>query len=188
MDSAGSTIGFSRNATNAYLINPGISSHDFTGNITSSGNISASGTISGLAGYTQHDLNDVTTGTSGSGDIVKFGTGTSVAGKIYHYKSDGSWELAVCTAIATCDGMLAVALGTDPDVDGMLLRGMCTLHTIQGSQAVGDVLYLSETAGGTADCVAPSAEDEVVRIIGYNLHASSKQIWFDPDKTWVELS
>ena len=75
----------------------------------------------------------------------------------------------------------------DPQT-GMLLKGMCTLHTIQGTQAVGDVLYLSETAGGTADCVALSAEDEVVRIIGYNLHASSKQIWFDPDKTWVEIA
>ena len=42
IDSAGSTINFSRNATDAYIINPGISSHKFTGHITASGNISAS--------------------------------------------------------------------------------------------------------------------------------------------------
>ena len=184
LDSTNIYVGHHEHKT--YITSSGIV--DITGNITASGQISASGTISGLAGHTQHDLNDVTTGTSGSGDIVKFGTGTSVPGKIYHYKSDGSWELAVCTGISTCDGMLAVALGENPDVDGMLLRGMCTLHTIQGSQTVGDVLYLSETAGGTADCVAPSAQNEVVRIIGYNLHASSKQIWFCPDNTWVEIA
>ena len=45
IDSAGSTINFSRNATDAYIINPGISSHKFTGNITASENISASGTV-----------------------------------------------------------------------------------------------------------------------------------------------
>ena len=43
IDSAAATIGFSRNGTNAYLINPGISSHDFTGHITASGNIWQSG-------------------------------------------------------------------------------------------------------------------------------------------------
>ena len=34
------------------------------------------------------------------------------AGSIYHYKSDGTWELADASAVATCDGLLAVALGS----------------------------------------------------------------------------
>ena len=84
--------------------------------------------------------------------------------------------------------MLAVALGTDPDVDGMLLRGMCKLHTIDGTEAVGDVLYLSEDTTGNANCVAPIATDEVVRIIGYSLNASSKLVWFNPDSTYVEIA
>ena len=51
IDSAGSTINFSRNATDAYIINPGISSHKFTGHITASGAISASGTITATNGF-----------------------------------------------------------------------------------------------------------------------------------------
>jgi hypothetical protein len=159
--------------------------HVAAGDITASGNISASGELTGFVGYNQHSTSSFTVG---RGEVVRFGSGTSAAGKIYHYKSDGSWELADCTGIATSDGMLAVALGTDPDQHGMLLRGMCKVHTIQGTEAVGDVLYLSETAAGTVDCVAPAASDEVVRVLGYCLHASDKLMWFDPDKTWVEIA
>jgi len=159
--------------------------HVANGSITASADISSSGEITGYVGYNQHSTSSFTVG---RGDVVRFGSGTSVTGKIYHYKSDGSWELANCTGVATSDGMLAVALGTDPDQDGMLLRGMCKVHTIQGTEAVGMPLYLSETATGTVDCVAPAASDEVVRVIGYCLHASSKLIWFNPDSTFVEIA
>ena len=122
-----------------------------------------------------------------SGDVVYYGTGATVIGKIYHYKSDGSWELADANAAANCDGLLAVALGDDADVTGMLLRGFVTLIDIQGSEAVGDVLYLSEAATGNADCVAPSGSGEIVRIIGYCL-TTDDQIWFNPDSTFVEVA
>ena len=123
------------------------------------------------------------------GDIVYFGTGTVVVGKIYHYKSDGSWELAVCTAAATCDGLLAVAIASGTaSVVGMLLRGFVTLIDIQGTETVGGVLYLSETGGGGhADIVAPAASGEVIRIIGYCL-TTDDQIWFNPDNTFVEIT
>ena len=122
-----------------------------------------------------------------NGDVVYFGTGSSVVGKIYHYKSDGSWELADANTVANCDGLLGVAIGTDPDVDGMLLRGMVTLVDIQGNETVGDVLYLSESATGEADCAAPAGSGEVVRVIGYCL-STDDEIWFNPDNTFIELS
>ena len=105
--------------------------------------------------------------------------------KIYHYKSDGTWELADADAVATSDGLLAVALGSASDTDGMLLRGMVTLDHDPG--AVGDVLYLSTTAG---DCsaTAPSGNNDIVRVVGYCLHASNGQIWFNPDNTFVEVT
>ena len=151
--------------------------------LTVTGNISASGAYFGNRTFTT----STTTDGDGNGDVVYFGTGTSVVGKIYHYKSDSSWELADANDIAKCDGLLAVALGDDPDVDGMLLRGMVTLVDIQGSEAVGDVLYLSEAATGQADCVAPSGTGDVVRVIGYCL-TTDDQIWFNPDNTWVEVA
>ena len=146
-------------------------------------------TVSGILEAAKRKMTVSTTadGNTGSGDIVYFGTGSSVVGKIYHYKSDGSWELADANTVANCDGLLAVAIGTDPDVDGMLLRGMVTLIDIQGTEAVGDVLYLSESATGAADCVAPAGSGDIVRVIGYCL-TTDDQIWFNPDNTYVELA
>ena len=131
----------------------------------------------------------VTSGTDGDahGDIVYFGGTTSMTtGAIYHYKSDGTWELADADAVATSDGLLGVALGAASDTNGMCLRGMVTIDHDPG--AVGDVLYLSTTAG---DCSAsaPSGSGDVVRIIGYQVsHASQGNIWFNPDPTFTELS
>ena len=120
------------------------------------------------------------------GDVVYFGGTTSMTvGRIYHYKSDGTWEGADADAVATSDGLLAVALGAASDTNGMLLRGMVTLDHDPG--AVGDVLYLSTTIG-QATATAPSGNNDIVRVIGYCLHASNGQIWFNPDNTFVEVT
>ena len=63
---------------------------------------------------------DNTAGNYNGGDVVYFGGTTSMTtGAIYHYKSDGTWELADANAVATSDGMLAVALGAASDTNGM---------------------------------------------------------------------
>ena len=127
-----------------------------------------------------------TTDGDANGDIVYFGGTTSMTtGAIYHYKSDGTWELADADAASTCDGLLGVALGSASDTNGVLLRGMVTLDHDPG--AVGDVLFLSTTAG---DCsaTAPSGNGDIVRVIGYCLDASNGQIYFNPDGTFVEVS
>ncbi len=127
-----------------------------------------------------------TTDGDANGDIVYFGGTTSMTtGAIYHYKSDGTWELADADAASTCDGLLGVALGAASDTNGVLLRGMVTLDHDPG--AVGDVLFLSTTAG---DCsaTAPSGNGDIVRVIGYCIDASNGQIWFNPDGTFVEVS
>ena len=106
------------------------------------------------------------------------------AGKIYHFKSDGTWELTNPNAAATSDGLLAVALGEASDTNGMLLRGMVTLQHDPG--AVGDVLYLDASNNGQASSTIPSDEDDIIRVIGYCLDASNNQIWFNPSSTFVE--
>ena len=131
----------------------------------------------------------VSTSTDGdySGDVVYFGGTTSMTtGAIYHYKSDGTWELADADAASTSDGLLGVALGAASDTNGVLLRGMVTLDHDPG--AIGDVLYLS-TTGGDCSATAPSGNGDIVRIIGYQVsHASNGNIWFNPDGTFVEIS
>ena len=91
----------------------------------------------------------------------------------------------MATAVATSTKLLGVALGTAPD-EGMLIRGMVTLANTPGGSD-GDVIYLS-TAASKATSTIPSDTGEVVRIVGYAIDTSNAQIWFDPDKTWVELS
>ncbi|MDB3913300.1 hypothetical protein N9378_00420 [Flavobacteriaceae bacterium] len=129
-----------------------------------------------------------TAGTNSGGDIVYIGSGSTVLGEIVHYKSDGTWEAADATDVTKCDGLLGVALGTDPDVNGVLLRGMVTIADIDGTEAVGMPLFLSEDATGHANMAAPEGDNQVVRIIGYCLHATNGEIWFNPDNTFVEVS
>ena len=152
----------------------------FTGNKTFDGIFTCSGPIADIR--KRRFLKD----THDNGDVVYFGGTTSMTpGTIYHYKSDGTWETANPNAVATSDGLLAVALGASSDSNGMLLRGMVTLDHDPG--AVGDVLYLSNTAGD-ASATAPSDNNDIVRVIGYCLHASSGMIWFNPDNTFVEVT
>jgi hypothetical protein len=113
------------------------------------------------------------------------GTTSMTAGAIYHYKSDGTWELADADDNTKSDGLLAMATGTASDTNGMLLRGMGTLDHDPG--AVGDALYLTTTAGDVS-ATAPSGNGNIVRIVGYCLDASNGQIWFNPDSTFVEVN
>ena len=163
-----------------------------TDNTTFVGSISASGDISSSGNLISNRRFDKTSNTDAEaqGDIVYFGGTTSMdAGKIYHYKSDGTWELADADAVATSDGLLAVALGAASDTNGMLLRGTVTLDHDPG--AVGDVLYLqNDTDGNPGEATSAIADDnnQVVRVIGYCLDASNGQIWFNPSSTFVEVS
>ena len=110
-----------------------------------------------------------------------------VTGAIYHYKSDGTWELTRADTAATCDGLLGVALGAASDTNGVLLRGMVTIDHDPG--AIGDVLYVSASAAGDCSATAPSGSGHIVRIIGYQVsHASNGNIWFNPGSTFVTVA
>jgi len=136
-----------------------------------------------------HRKFSVSTSTDGNavGDVVYFGGTTSMTtGAIYHYNSSGNWELADADDNTKSDGLLGVALGAASDTNGVLLRGMVTIDHDPGD--IGDVLYLTTTAG---DCsaTAPSGNGNIVRIIGYQVsHASNGNIWFNPDSTFVEVN
>lgn len=129
---------------------------------------------------------NVTTSTDGNheGDVVYFGGATSMtAGSIYVYEGT-SWELADADAATTATGMLAVALGTTSDSNGMLIRGMVTLSADPGS--ISEQLYLS-TTGGRAQNSAPTGSGKVVRLIGYCLDSTNGQIYFNPDNHYTVL-
>ena len=120
------------------------------------------------------------------GDIVKFGTGSTQAGKLCYYKSDGTWAATDADAVATSGGvLLGIALGTDPDVDGVLIRGMFTLDHDPGT--IADELYVSTTLGSITG-TAPSAAGDIVRVIGYCLDSANGQIWFNPSNDFIVLA
>tara|TARA_R110000782_G_scaffold207562_1_gene296071 strand:- start:907 stop:1704 length:798 start_codon:yes stop_codon:yes gene_type:complete len=170
--------------------------------ITASGDISSSGTITAenitvasdltvtgdiIGASRKYELPSSTVGDFKGGDIYYYGDGSTVKGGIY-YINGTNWTLADADAEASTAGLLAVALGDDPDVDGMLLRGFVTLLTeVEGTEAIGSVLYLSATDSGKATVTVPGSGD-FVRVLGYSLHATEKQIYFNPGSTWVEVA
>jgi hypothetical protein len=127
------------------------------------------------------------------GDILYFGSGSTTQAKLCYLKEDGSWGQADADGVATGDdadrdamGMLAIALGTDPDVDGMLIRGMISMGYDLGD--VGNPLYVSTSPGGITQ-TAPSTSGQFVRVVGYCLDDSgSGKMYFNPDNTWVEIA
>ena len=104
---------------------------------------------------------------------------------IYQLKSAGTWTLTDADAATSATGSIAVALGTNSTTNGMLLRGMAKLNHDPGG-GIGAPLYLSTNAGSSSNA-APSGNNDIARIIGYNIDASGK-IYFNPDNTFVEVT
>ena len=138
-----------------------------------------------------HRTFNITAGSSAGeymGDVVYTGTTTSMTtGDLYVYNNAGNWVKANASATATSTGLLAIALGAESDTHGMLLRGMVTSGAVGGTPDEGAILYIRATDGDITT-VAPSSSSQVVRIVGYCMENSNDRIWFDPDKTWVEIA
>jgi hypothetical protein len=126
------------------------------------------------------------------GDVVYFGATTSMTqGDLYYFNSSGNWAQADANAVASSGSvLLAIALGTTSDTDGMLLRGTFTMEAtaIDGTEATGDELYVGTTAGHVTSDVSAYTTGDVVRVVGYCLDGTNGQIWFNPSNDWIELS
>ena len=126
------------------------------------------------------------------GDVLYFGGGSTTQGDLCYLKENGEWGQADADGAATGDdadrdamGMLAIALGADPDVDGMFIKGVITLAYDMGD--VGNPLYVKTTAGQITS--SPStASGDFIRVVGYCLDDTNGQIYFNPDNTWVEIA
>ena len=115
------------------------------------------------------------------GTIVKFGTGTLVAGQIYTHAS-GAWVAVDADAQTTTEGLLGMALGTSPTDDGLLVHGVGYLSHDPG--AAGDVLYVHTTAGQLS-ATQPSATGDFVRVAGYCL--ADNKVFFSPSQDFIEI-
>ena len=88
-----------------------------------------------------------------------------------------------------------MALGPSSRADGYLLKGFIRIPSteilnVSGSGINdGRPLYVSTTAGHF-DLVPPNGTGDFVRIVGYAIddELNDVLIYFNPDKTWVEIA
>ena len=108
-------------------------------------------------------------------------------GKVVYF-TGGDWRLADKDNEGKTNVLIGVALGDDTTTD-VLVKGMVRLVAGGISDDTGDVgdpLYLGDDGYVT---FAPSTTSgDFVRIIGYCVDEDDDIIWFDPDKTWVEVA
>ena len=124
------------------------------------------------------------------GIILKWGGGTTVAGKLYYLNSAGNWAVTDASAADTSGGLVAFALGTSAVTDGMLIKGYACVGTYAHGApwAPGAPIYIvdsSQTDGGMSD-TKPTTGGDVIRVLGFNLH-SSRVMWFDPDGSYTTV-
>ncbi len=123
---------------------------------------------------------------TGGGEVVKFGSGTLTAGKLYYLNTSSTWTEVDADAVASgADQLLGIALGSSPTTNGVLIRGFFDANSYLSNFSVGKAVYISTTAGGM-DTTAPSSAGDFVRIVGY-CTTTANVIYFNPSTTWVEL-
>jgi len=119
------------------------------------------------------------------GTVVKFGTGTTVPGRVYVYQGT-AWAEADATGEATTKGLLGLALGTVPATNGMLTNGMGYLSAAPTGGSDGAVLYVSDTATGTLTATVPADSTDFVRVAGYQV--GTQKVYFSPSQDYIDLA
>ena len=154
---------------------------DLTGNVT--GNVT--GDVVGNVDGTELEIQTQTTAVDAAGEaegtVVKFGTGTLVAGQVYTHAS-GAWLAVDADASTTTEGLLGMALGTSPTTHGLLVHGVGYLSHDPG--AAGDVLYVHTTAGELS-ATQPGTTGDFVRVAGYCL--ADNKVFFSPSQDFIEV-
>ena len=123
-----------------------------------------------------------------NGDVVTFGAALAsgdpfTVGAIY-ILNGANWSPTDADAAATAArGLLGVAI--EAESVKMCIKGAVCLNHDPGG--VGDILYL-HTTPTECNATAPTGTDDIVRVVGYCLHATNGQVWFDPDTSFVEVA
>lgn len=130
-----------------------------------------------------------TTNGKGEGDIMYHGSTNVTQGRLYvlTYSEAAQWVTADADN-ANSGNLLAVAMGTGAaDTVGMFLRGM--LYMTGGSAVTlanaGKPVYISTSAGVMTSTI-PSASNDYVRIVGYNI--ANNVMWFNPDNSFIKIA
>ena len=133
------------------------------------------------------------TAAGGYGEIMSnFNVHTELSKGDICYLIGQTWRKADADGEASTTKMLGVCLedGNSGGGQPVLIRGVARLrigHIADAGGDEGDLVYLSTTAG-KVQFAAPSTSGQFVRIVGYCLHEANDIIYFDPDKSFVEVA
>jgi hypothetical protein len=133
------------------------------------------GTTSGSYGVGSHIL----TNFSSTGP-------TLTPGRIVYISGSGQWAEAIASADTTSTGVLGVVT-TTANQNNILLNGIVKVSQSLAGFTNGSPVYLATSSAGTITQTPPSTVGHVARYVGYVLDSGSRQIYFNPDFTWIEL-
>jgi len=133
------------------------------------------GTTSGSYGFGSHILRNFST------------TGpTLTPGRIVYISGSGQWAEAVASSTGSSTGVLGVVT-TNANQNNVLLSGMVRVSQSLAGFTNGRPVYLATSSNGTITQTPPSTAGHVARYVGYVIDSGSRQIYFNPDFTYVEL-
>ena len=166
---------------------------DGSGQLSFSDTVKA--TLQGSVSGTQINFKAETTSATNAGDaegtVVYFGTGGTTAGKVYTFNT-GAW-VAVDANVggeATTKGLLAMALGTVPATNGMLIQGIGVLDHNPG--VAGNILYVTDGAtAGELTATQPAAADEYSRVVAHQIGVEGgarAKVLFTPSQDWIKIA
>lgn len=138
-------------------------------------------------GVPTFDINPRTPNGVGNGIRIKGTLGeTLTTGKLAFLNTDNKWYSTLAATSANATKMVGlVSLGGNANENTyIILHGVMKLTG--WSFTVGAPVYISESVSGNFTGTAPSGSSEIVRIVGYCV-GYLDTIYFDPDKSWIEL-
>lgn len=137
------------------------------------------GTIT-LADNARIDLTLPTADTYCTGPVTaSFNSGySSAVGDLVFFGSGGKWLEVDADAVATCKGMMGIALESKTDGQAMLVALPGSFVRLDSwNWTVGDTLYAGETLGAIQNTI-PTGADAIIRVIGFAV--SADVIFFNP--------
>lgn len=165
---------------------------DGSGQLSFSDTVKA--TLQGNVTGAEIDFKAETVSSTNAGDaegtVVYFGTGGTTAGKVYTFNT-GAW-VAVDASVggeATTRGLLAMALGTTPATDGMLIQGIGVLDHNPG--VAGNILFVTTGTAGELTATQPSATDEYSRVVAHQIAiegGARAKVLFIPSQDWIKIA
>jgi hypothetical protein len=103
---------------------------------------------------------------------------TAAAGDLVYYGTGGKWLEVDADAVATCKGLIGIAMEAKNDTEAMkvALPGSM-VHFDAWTWTTGDTLYAGETLGAIQNTI-PTGADAIIRVVGFAIDADT--IFFNP--------